>query len=41
MRDDEYRLRDVERSREEDHENVEPTVKFKGRGVMKFRENRY
>jgi cyclophilin family peptidyl-prolyl cis-trans isomerase len=39
-RDDEYHLRDVERRREEDRENVEPAVKFKGRGAMKFLENR-
>lgn len=39
-RDNEYHLRDVDRRWEEDRENVEPTVKFKGRGAMKFLENR-
>jgi cyclophilin family peptidyl-prolyl cis-trans isomerase len=40
IRDDEHHLRDVERMREDDREKVEPAVKFKGRGAMKFLENR-
>lgn len=38
MRDDEYRLREAERQRDEEHGKVEPKIIFKGRGVMKFRE---
>jgi hypothetical protein len=40
-RDDEDRLREVERGREEDREKEEPTVIFKGRGVMKYREHHH
>jgi hypothetical protein len=38
MRDDEHRLREVERSREGERGKDEPVVTFKGRGVMKYRE---
>ena len=38
IRDDEDRLREVERRREGERGRVEPKVIFKGRGVMKFRE---
>ena len=40
-RDDEDRLRAVERRREEARGREEPKVTFKGRGVMKFREHYY
>jgi peptidyl-prolyl isomerase G (cyclophilin G) len=38
VRDDEYRLREIERGREGERGREEPTVTFKGRGVMKYRE---
>lgn len=38
IRDDEYRLREVERRREGERANDEPAVTFKGRGAMKYRE---
>ena len=40
-RDDEDRLREVERRRDEGREKEEPKVTFKGRGAMKFRERHY
>ena len=40
-RDDEDRLREVERRRDEGREKEEPKVTFKGRGAMKFRESHY
>ena len=39
-RDDEDRLRDIERQRDAVREREEPEVIFKGRGAMKFREHR-
>jgi peptidyl-prolyl isomerase G (cyclophilin G) len=38
VRDDECRLREVERHREGERSYDEPTVTFKGRGAMKYRE---
>jgi len=39
VREDEYQLRDAERKREGGR--VEPTIIFKGRGVMKYRDRHY
>lgn len=38
VRDDEYRLREVERGRDGERGHEEPRVTFKGRGTMKYRE---
>jgi len=40
VREDEYQLRDAEREREGGR-RVEPTIIFKGRGVMKYRDRNY
>ena len=38
VRDDESRLREIERGRDKERGHEEPTVTFKGRGTMKYRE---